>query len=399
MQAILTLNAGSSSLKFALYGQESLQTIAIGQIDGIGSDPSLVIRDGAGKTIEKDALEGSAEIKSQASALALALDRLARHGHGAQICAVGHRIVHGGIHFREPVILTDAIEQELQALCSLAPLHQPHNLAGVAAARVAFPDAPQIACFDTAFHRGQSFVSEAFAIPRAFYDEGVRRYGFHGLSYEYVSGHLAEIAPYHARSRVIICHLGSGASMCALKDGRSVSSTMGFSALDGLPMGTRPGQIDPGVLLYLMEEKGLPAKKISTLLYKESGLLGLSNLSNDMRVLSATDDLKARQAIEYFVHRCRHAIGALVADLQGLDAIVFTAGIGENSAPVREQILQGLGWLGVEVDPARNNAGEQVISRDGSRIAAYIIRTDEERMIATHVRRLVPATAAELIGA
>jgi acetate kinase len=257
----------------------------------------------------------------------------------------------------------------------------------------AFPGAPQVACFDTAFHRAHPFVDDAFAIPRALYDEGVRRYGFHGLSYEYLTGRLGEIAPFHAEGRVVTAHLGSGASMCATRAGRSVASTMGFSALDGLPMGTRPGQIDPGVLLYLMQEKGIDAEALSDLLYKQSGLKGLSGVSNDMRVLSSSDDPHAKQAIDYFVFRCRREIGAMAAVLEGLDAIVFAGGIGENAPAIREYILEAMEWIGVELDLDRNRANAGIISSDRSRVRVFVIPTNEELMIARHTAELVDAPA------
>jgi acetate kinase len=273
-------------------------------------------------------------------------------------------------------------------------LHQPHNLSGIAAAREAFPAATQVACFDTAFHHGQAFVNNAFALPHALYDEGIRRYGFHGLSYEYVAGRLAEIAPFHAKGRVIVCHLGSGASMCAMRNGNSVATTMGFSALDGLAMGTRPGQLDPGVLLYLMDQKGMDARAISDLLYKESGLKGLSGLSNDMRDLEASDDPRARQAIDYFVSRIRREIGAMTTVLGGLDAIAFCGGIGENSRLIRESVLASMEWLGIELDRDRNRDGAEVITSDRSAVRAFVVPTNEELMIATHTNQLLASTVA-----
>ena len=259
----------------------------------------------------------------------------------------------------------------------------------IAAAAAAFPEVPQVACFDTAFHRAHPFVNDAFALPRVLYDEGVRRYGFHGLSYEYVTGKLAEIAPFYARGRVVICHLGSGASMCAIRDGQSVASTMGFSALDGLPMGTRPGQLDPGVLLYLMEQKGMGAKAISDLLYRESGLKGLSAISNDMRDLERSGDPRAKQAIDYFVFRVRREIGGMAAALEGLDAIVFCGGIGENSHTIRESVLEAMEWIGVELDLDRNRTHAEIISSDRSRVRVFVIRTNEELMIARHTASLL----------
>jgi len=389
-RAILTINAGSSSLKFALFGSD-LAPLASGLIDGLGTDPEFALKDASGVKILVDHLEGSRYVANHAEALKVALEALSAHFPNLEIAAVGHRVVHGGMAFTDPVAVDEPILVALEKLSPLAPLHQPHNIAGIRACRAVFGDVPQVACFDTAFHRAHPKVSDTFALPRSLYDEGVRRYGFHGLSYEYVSGRLAEIAPFHARGRVVICHLGSGASLCATRGGLSVASTMGFSALDGLPMGTRPGQLDPGVLLYLMSEKGMDAKAISDLLYKKSGLLGLSGVSNDMRDLLASDRPEAREAVEYFVSRVRREIGAMAAALEGVDAIVFTGGIGENAAPIREMVLSGMAWIGVELDTARNQTGDLVISSDRSRVRVFVIRTDEEKMIATHAREVTDA--------
>jgi acetate kinase len=266
----------------------------------------------------------------------------------------------------------------------LAPLHQPHNIAGIRAAREAWPGVLQVACFDTAFHRGHPFVHDTFALPRALYAEGVRRYGFHGLSYEYVSARLRTIAPLQAGGRVVVAHLGNGASMCAIRDGKSIASTMSFTALDGLPMGTRCGQLDPGVILYLLREKKLDVAALSDLLYRESGLQGLSGISHDMRELEASDAPEARQAIDYFISRIRYEFGGLAAALDGVDAMVFCGGIGENSWRVRERVLEGLEWMGIELDRTANRAGTDVISTAASRVRAYVIRTDEEAMLARH---------------
>lgn len=388
---ILTINAGSSSLKFALFARGTLANVAIGQIEGLGTDPELTVKSGSGETVLRDALEGERFVADHPAALRTILDAIASTFAGAEIVAVGHRVVHGGLHYSEPVLATDEAVEKLRSLAPLAPLHQPHNLSGIEAARAAFPGVPQIACFDTAFHRAHPFVNDAFALPRELYDEGVRRYGFHGLSYEYVTGRLAEVAPFHARGRVIVCHLGSGASMCAIRDGLSVASTMGFSALDGLPMGTRPGQLDPGVLLYLMTNRGMDAPALRELLYKDSGLKGLSGISNDMRDLEASDDPRAKQAIDYFVFRVRREIGGMAAVLEGLDAIVFCGGIGENSASVREYVLEAMEWIGIELDLDRNRANADVISSDRSRVRAFVIRTNEELMIARHTGRLLGA--------
>lgn len=381
---ILTINAGSSSLKFALFSVDALDCTAIGMIDGLGTHPHFILREGAGDKLLSYPLEGERQIGDHNGALGLILRTINERFPQARIAGVGHRIVHGGMAHSSPTVVTEPILDELTALIPLAPLHQPHNLSGIRAARAAFPDVPQIACFDTAFHRAHPFVNDAFALPRSFYDEGVRRYGFHGLSYEYVTDKLAEIAPFHAKGRVIICHLGSGASMCAIRNGASVASTMGFSALDGLPMGTRPGQIDPGVLLYLMDQKGMDARAISDLLYTSCGLKGLSGISNDMRDLEASDHPHAKQAIDYFIFRVRREIGAMAAVLGGLDAIVFCGGIGENSRLIRECALEAMEWIGVELDLDRNRHNAEVISSERSRVRAFVIRTNEELMIARH---------------
>jgi acetate kinase len=385
MTWILTLNAGSSSLKFALFepvrGRAELHMS--GHVDGLGKSPNLAVRDAVGRALEQHPVAIAAE--DHHGALEVVLRLLRERLPGVSIGAVGHRVVHGGPKFGAPVVVDDAVLAELAELTALAPLHQPHNLDGIAAARAAFPDALQVACFDTAFHRAHPWVNDTFGLPRRFYDKGVRRYGFHGLSYESVTQRLAAVAPHHARGRVVVAHLGSGASMCAIRDGRSIGSTMGFSALDGLPMGTRCGQLDPGVLLYLHEHEGLTTKQISDLLYKESGLKGLSGLDGDMRALEAAGTPEARQAIDYFVFRVRRELGAMTAILNGLDALVFCGGIGENSAHIRQRICSGLDWLGIELDDTRNEAGELVVSSDVSRARVMVIKTDEEAMIAQHV--------------
>ena len=300
----------------------------------------------------------------------------------SSVTAVGHRVVHGGPDFAAPAVVDGAVVAALDALVPFAPLHQPHNLAGIRAAMAEFPHAVQVACFDTAFHRTQPFVNDTFALPRRFYDKGIRRYGFHGLSYDYIAGELAARAPQLHAGRVVVAHLGNGASMCAMQGGRSIASTMGFTALDGLPMGTRSGQLDPGVVLYLLEQEGMGASAISDLLYKESGLLGLSGLSNDMRTLEASDRPEAGQAIAYFVARIRRELGGLAAALGGLDALIFTAGIGENARGIRERVCDGMDWLGIALDPARNACNAPVISGDASRVQVMVIPTNEERVIA-----------------
>jgi acetate kinase len=308
--------------------------------------------------------------------------------------AVGHRVVHGGPDYDGPVLVDAKVLAELERYVSLAPLHQPNNLAPIRALRARRPDLPQVACFDTAFHRGHDALADHYAIPQRLYAEGLRRYGFHGLSYEYVAERLRQVAPTVADGRVIVAHLGSGASMCALNGGRSIDSTMGFTALDGLPMGTRPGQLDPGVVLYLIGEKGMTAGEVQDLLYRECGLKGLSGISNDVRDLQDSTDPRAAFAIEYFVTRVGLYAGMLAAALGGIDAFVFTAGIGENSATMRARIADKLSWLGAALDPERNAVGQLLISRRDSRVALYAIPTDEELMIARHTLSVLPRDAA-----
>ncbi len=386
---ILTVNAGSSSIKFALFepGTPPREHLR-GQVEGLGAAPRLVAR--AGGAVVADRALTAEEAPDHAAALRLILALLDERAEGA-VSAVGHRVVHGGPDHAAPVAVDDAVFAALDALRPLAPLHQPHNMAGIAAARAAFPGAAQVACFDTAFHRAHTWVADTYALPRHLYDEGIRRYGFHGLSYAYVSGELARIAPAEARGRVIITHLGNGASMCAVKDGQSVASTMGFTALDGLPMGTRCGQLDPGVVLYLMGEKGMSAAEIEQLLYRDSGLKGLSGISHDMRALEAAGTPEARQAIAYFVHRIRREIGGMAAALGGLDTLVFCGGIGENAVAVRAAVCDGFDWLGLRLDAARNDGGAPVISEDGAPVTIRIIPTDEEAMIAADTLAVLAA--------
>ncbi|NVN85447.1 MAG: acetate/propionate family kinase [Rhodopseudomonas sp.] len=384
MPMVLTLNAGSSSVKFALFDAalDDGPAMATGQIDGLASHAIFTARAAA---TEKECFELSpAGRADHVRAVNAILEWIESRLAGRSVVAIGHRIVHGGPRHATPLPIDDNLIEELRALTPLAPLHQPHNLQGVVAARAEFPHVPQVACFDTAFHRGHPFVTDAFAIPRHFYHEGVRRYGFHGLSYEYIAGCLRRIAPVEAAGKVIIAHLGNGASLCAVRDGRSIASSMGFTALDGLPMGTRCGQIDPGVLLYLMAEKGMDVHALTDLLYNQSGLKGLSGLSSDMRDLQASDSREARETIDHFILRTCRKIGSLVAALEGFDAIVFTGGIGENSAAVRKGVLDRLRWLGLEPDDEANERGDTVISSPACRARAFVIKTDEERMIARH---------------
>jgi acetate kinase len=389
---ILTLNAGSSSLKFAAFSRAggALRSLASGEIDGLGATERAIakgsIETAVGEKTEI-AFDPAAGRVDHHAAVEAILDWLRKQGSDSLVAAIGHRVVHGGPDLVEPTLIDDAAIAKLESLIPLAPLHEPHNIAGIEAAMKAFPSTPQVACFDTAFHRAHAFVADTFALPRSYYDEGVRRYGFHGLSYEYITRRLKSAAPQIARGDVIIAHLGNGASMCAVRDGRSIASTMGFTALDGLPMGTRCGQIDPGVLLYLMAEKKMSAKEISDLLYKNSGLKGMSGLSQDMRELEASDSAAAQDAIAYFVARIRRELGALAAELGGVDAVVFTAGIGEHSWRVREAALEDMEWMGVQIDSEANRAGAQIISAKTSPATVFVIETNEELMIAEHTMR------------
>jgi acetate kinase len=382
-EALLTLNAGSSSIKYGLFDVKGLRQRASGLVDAIGGASRFRAKDceGAGAGREwNEAVDAPTHVR----ALKAIIEWIERDMAGSVIVAIGHRVVHGGMLFERPVLIDPGVVEQLRSLVPLAPLHQPHNLAGIEAAREAFGDVPQVACFDTAFHRTHPFLSDCFALPRELFYQGVRRYGFHGLSYEYVAQYLRTHYRHHAAGRVLVAHLGNGASMCAMRDGRSIASTMGFSVLDGLPMGTRCGQLDPGVLLYLMQQ-GIDAKEISSMLYERSGLLGLSGgLSNDMRVLLASDRPEAAEAIGYFVSRIRREVGGLAAALEGLDAIVFTGGIGENAAPIRERVVAGMAWIGVEIDEVRNARNETVISSSLSRVLALRVATDEEGMIVRH---------------
>jgi acetate kinase len=384
--SILVVNAGSSSLKFSLFRVDpsgALQLAAHGEIDGVGTQPRLRARDGAGESlVERD--YGVADVAGVPDAIRLTGAWLREHFPGEPLLAVGHRVVHGGAEYSQPVRVDDTVFAALEALIPLAPLHQPHNLAAIRAVRAAEPLLPQVACFDTAFHRGHSQLADLYALPWNYYESGVRRYGFHGLSYEYIAAALPHVAPEIARGRVIVAHLGSGASLCALHAGRSVDSTMGFSPLDGVPMGTRPGALDPGVLLHLLNQHGMSGTDLEELLYRHSGLLGLSGVSNDMRVLLASAEPRARLAVDYFVHQVAKQIGALAAVLGGIDGLVFTAGIGEHAPAIRARILRACAWLGVAVDTTANACGGPRISAVDSAVSAWVIPTDEELMIARH---------------
>jgi acetate kinase len=388
--AILVLNAGSSSLKFSLFvdrGEGFASTLG-GQVEGLFTSPRCVVRDRGGAVVaERRWGEGTS--LGHAAALEHLLgvvgDRLATD----RLVAVGHRVVHGGMRHAEPVAVDAAVLAELRALEPLAPLHQPHNLAAIAAMLERAPGLPQVACFDTAFHRTIPELAQMFGLPRAMHEEGIRRYGFHGLSYEYVASVLPGIDPRAAAGRTVVMHLGNGASLCAMLGGRSVATTMGFTAVDGLLMGTRTGSLDPGVVLYLMDERGMSAREIESLLYSKSGLLGVSGLSSDMRTLLASEAPGARIAVDLYCYRIRRELGSMAAALGGLDAIVFTAGVGENAAAIREAVCRDAAWLGVELDGASNAASAARISTAASRVAAWRVATDEELTIARHTAAVV----------
>ncbi len=390
MDAILAVNSGSSSVKFQIFrveGRTNLERLIRGQISGVGVAPRMRAEDAGGATIldrtfdRKDVADVGAALEAVAAWL--------RERHGFTPVAIGHRVVHGGPDFASPIVIDRDALRKLEQFASLAPLHQPNNLAPIRKLLERFPELPQVACFDTAFHRGHGPLADRYAIPEALHAEGVRRYGFHGLSYEYIASRLQEMAPETCAGRVIVAHLGSGASMCALRAGSSVESSMGFTALDGIPMGTRPGQIDPGVVLFLMNERGMSGQAIQQFLYQDCGLKGLSGISADVRELEASNDRRAEFALDYFAYRVGLHAGMLAASLSGLDAFVFTAGIGEHSAGVRARIAQRLAWLGVTLDAEANRAGRTVISAPDSRVLLYVIPTDEEMMIARHTLGLI----------
>lgn len=380
----LVLNAGSSSLKFCVYGAatEAWRLEARGQIDGIGTSPRFTAKNDAGERLADETL-GPSIADGRAALDALAAWLRKRYG-GSKVVGVGHRVVHGGARYTGPTLVTPDVLKDLRDLIPLAPLHQPFNVGAIDATTEQLPGVPQVACFDTSFHRGQPAVAELVPLPREIRASGVQRYGFHGLSYEYIASVLPQAAPEIADGRVIVAHLGSGASLCAMKHRKSLDSTLGFTALDGLCMGTRPGAVDPGVILHLFQTLGLSAKEVETILYKKSGLLGISGISNDMRDLLMSSEPAARLAIDYFVYRAAKEIGALAAALGGLDGLVFTAGIGENAPEIRRRICQASAWLGVELDPEANLRPDGRISRQGSRVSAWVIPTNEELMIARH---------------
>jgi acetate kinase len=385
----IVLNAGSSSLKFSIYHRpETGWRLELrGQIEGIGTSPRFSAKDDAGRKLADEQMDST--VRDARTALeSLAVWLRSRYG-GARVVGVGHRVVHGGARYARPTIVTPQVLEDLRALVPLAPLHQPYNLAAIDAVAERLPGVPQVACFDTSFHRGQRAVAEVVPLPREICGVGVQRYGFHGLSYEYIASVLPDVAPEIAGGRVIVAHLGSGASLCAMKNLKSVDSTLGFTALDGLCMGTRPGAVDPGVILYLFQTLGLLPKEVETILYKKSGLLGISGISNDMRDLLGSSEPAARLAVDYFVYRAAKEIGALAAALGGIDGLVFTAGIGENSPDIRSRICHASAWLGLELDDEANGKRGPRISRAGSRVSAWVIPTNEELIIARHTGLLL----------
>jgi acetate kinase len=380
---LAVVNAGSSSIKFALYEAEPPQAMLFrGQIEQIGVSPHLHVDDAKGERAVEQSW--AADALDHRSATQQILKTAAGLARGVPILGVGHRVVHGGSSYGSPVRVDATVMTELSALSPLAPLHQPNHLAAIAAIAEAAPQIPQVACFDTAFHRRQPALAQMFALPRRLTESGIKRYGFHGLSYEYVTSRLADLAPELVEGRLIIAHLGSGASLCALKRGRSMATTMGFTAVDGLMMGTRCGTIDPGVLLYLMDTRGMDARALEKLIYRESGLFGVSGISSDMKRLRASSDPAAAEAIALFVYRISREVGSLAAALGGLDALVFTGGIGENDALIRSEVARTCEWLGLILDETRNQGGQGRISSDGSRVASWVVKTDEERMVARH---------------
>lgn len=393
----LVLNSGSSSLKFAVFRAAAASDwpmVVRGNLEGLGTAPTMSARDGAGSPLETAPL--AAGVRDARTALEHVFGWLGSRFGAAPIVAVGHRVVHGGPRFSGPAIVTAEVLAELHRLVPYAPLHQPYNLAAIEAVSQHRPEVPQVACFDTSFHRTLGAVARLVPLPAEFRGDGLQRYGFHGLSYEYIASVLHQVAPGIADGRVIVAHLGSGASLCALRAGKSIENTFGFTALDGLCMGTRPGALDPGVILYLFQALGLPVTDVENLLYKKSGLLGISGVSNDMRDLLASSEPSARLAVEYFVYRIAKEIGALTAVLGGLDGLVFTAGIGEHSPVIRRRICEACAWLGVELDEEANAAQRACLARKGSAVGVWMIPTNEELMIARHTGRILASQARRL---
>jgi acetate kinase len=391
--AILVLNAGSSSLKFSVFlNEEQPQPLLSGHIEELSTHPRFEARDTSGRVVDGKEWDSGTNLGHDG-----AIEFLFGRGSGGtlaghRIVAAGHRVVHGGTKFIQPVLVDSDTQLELEKLVELAPLQQPHNLAAIQAVAQHAPQLPQVACFDTSFHRTQPWVAEAFALPRHYTDEGVRRYGFHGLSYEYIASALPALDSGCKFERTVVAHLGNGASMCALRNGKSIATTMGLTAMDGLPMGTRCGSLDPGVLLYLMSSYGLDPERLEQMLYHESGLLGVSGISSDVRTLLTSSDIRAAEALDLFVYRISRELGSLAAALGGIDALVLTGGIGENAIPIRARICSDARWLGLDLDEQANAVGGPRISSVHSRVSAWVVRTDEELMIARHTRRVLGIT-------
>jgi acetate kinase len=388
--AIAVLNAGSSSIKFSLFIARSndLDLELHGQIESIYTTPHFIAKRRDGTKVAEQSWDQSSKLGHDGGLdylIAFLKSELAND----HLIGVGHRVLHGGTYYNWPVVIDERVATVIEKLIPLAPLHQPHNLAPIRRLLDQAPELPQVACFDSSFHTTNPDLAQRFALPEELHEEGVRHYGFHGLSYEYISSVLREFDAKAASGRTIVLHLGSGASMCALQSGRSIATTMSFTALDGIPMGSRPGALDPGVILYLMEQRRMDARDIEHLLYNQSGLLGVSGISSDMRTLLASSDPRAKLALDLYCYRIRREIGSLAAALEGLDAIVFTGGIGENSAVIRERVCRGASWFGVQLDPAANSAGGPRISTARGRVSAWTIPTNEELMIARHTRHLL----------
>jgi acetate kinase len=386
---ILVINAGSSSIKFSVFERAADRSLAAdlhGQVEGIGTSPQLKVADAQGRGVADQTVAGN----DHRAAIAAIHGWFADHiDSEVGFDGVGHRIVHGGMAYSEPVVINEQVMTCLEKLVPLAPLHQPHHIAAIRAVAAVAPQVPQVACFDTAFHRSQPSLAREFALPRELSAKGIRRYGFHGLSYEYIVSKLPEVAPACANGKIVVAHLGNGASMCAIEHGRSVATTMGFTPVDGLPMGTRTGTLDPGVILYLLQHEGMDAKAVEHLIYERSGLLGVSGLSSDMRALLVSNAPAAREAVELFVYRIGREVGSLVAALGGLDALVFTGGIGENAAEIRARVCGLAVWIGIALDQEANARGGPLISRAGSAVSVWVVPTDENLMIARHTRRLI----------
>jgi len=396
--AISVVNGGSSSIKFSLYREaesDGLKQVYRGQVDGIGVAPTFVAKSADGKVMDEQTWPNSPE-HNHDSLMAHIINwiRAHRQAMGLALIGVGHRVVHGGTEYSRPIKVDDRVLKKLEALIPLAPLHQPHNIGPIRAVAKRNPSLPQVACFDTAFHTTNPRHARLFALPRNLIREGVYRYGFHGLSYEYIAGQIKTLDPGAAKGRVVVAHLGSGASMCGMLDGKSITSSMGFTAIEGLVMGTRTGSLDPGVILYLMQNKHMDAATLEDMLYKRSGLLGVSEISNDMRLLLESDDERAREAVDVFIYRIQRELGATAAALGGLDALVFTAGIGENSAEIRSRVCAGMAWLGIHLDEDANRVGGPRINTTESPVSVWVIPTNEELMIALHTKNLLSGNGA-----